>query len=140
MADNDWDSYFTAITRFLVESERQYGVCNSDFTEYALEQLKYIEVTCRVLIRTMATVPEMHLFLSNFLTCIRTLRSQWQEYSDRPLHHIGISCPYLHTGRPGRPHFDVNKDQVEYLWSLSFGWNEIAALIGISRTTLYRYA
>ena len=32
MADNDWDGYFTAIARFLVESERQYGVCNSDFT------------------------------------------------------------------------------------------------------------
>ena len=70
MADNGWDSYFTAINRFLVESKRQYGVCNSDFTEYALEQLEYIEVMCRVLIRTMATVPELHLLLSNFLTCI----------------------------------------------------------------------
>ena len=40
---------------------------------------------------------------------------------------------------PGRPRFDISKEQLEYLSSLSFKWNEIAVLLGVSRMTIYRY-
>ena len=43
---DDWDSYFAAVERFLVDSERQYGVCNCQYTNYAMEQLEFIEVSC----------------------------------------------------------------------------------------------
>ena len=42
-------------------------------------------------------------------------------------------------GGPGRPRFDVSKEQLEYLSLLSFKWNEIAVLLGVSRMTVYRY-
>ena len=45
----------------------------------------------------------------------------------------------IHNGRRGRPRFDVAREQIEYLFSLSFHWNEIADLLCISRMTLYRY-
>ena len=38
----------------------------------------------------------------------------------------------------GRPSFDVEKSQLEYLRCLNFTWTEIANLIGVSRMTLYR--
>ena len=54
---------------------------------------------------------------------------------------IGFSyqARIAHTGRRGRPKFDIDKEQIEYLLSLSFNWTEIAALLGVSRMTLYRY-
>ena len=50
-------------------------------------------------------------------------------------YHLPIQCTY----ERGRPKFDIDKEQLEYLLSLSFSWSDIAALLGISRTTLYRY-
>lgn len=42
MADaRDWEIYFSNISRFLTESQRQYGVCNTEYTDYTLEQLKH---------------------------------------------------------------------------------------------------
>ena len=45
------------------------------------------------------------------------------------------------TSRPGsgRPRYEISKEQLEYLSSLSFKWNEIAALLGVSRMTIHRY-
>ena len=34
----------------------------------------------------------------------------------------------------------IAKEQIEYLLSISFTWTDIAALLGISRMTLYRYS
>ena len=36
--------------------------------------------------------------------------------------------------------FEIAKEQIEYLLSISFTWTEIAGLLGISRMTLYRYS
>ena len=41
-------------------------------------------------------------------------------------------------GRRGRPKFSISRNQLQYLSSLSFNWNEISNLIGVSRMTLYR--
>lgn len=38
----------------------------------------------------------------------------------------------------GRSHFLISRDQLEYLRSLSFTWTNIAALIGVSRMTIFR--
>ena len=52
---------------------------------------------------------------------------------------LSYQAPVTHTGRRGRPKFDIDKEQLEYLVSISFNWSEIAALLGVSRMTLYRY-
>ena len=69
---------------------------------------------------------------------------KWQEYQDildsGSSHcQLAYQVNTVHTGRRGRPRFDITKDQIEYLASLSFTWSEIAALIGVSRTTIFRY-
>ena len=33
---------------------------------------------------------------------------------------------------------EIKKEQIEYLWSLSFSSTDIAKLLGVSRMTLYR--
>ena len=130
-----WDAYFTSVEQFLKECECQYGVCNSQYTSYVLEQFEFLESTCRTLIRILSqdfsgnAVTEL---LSDLLANIFILRSHWQSYSDAILRHnnVYVRVPALiHTGVHGRPRFDVSKEEIEYLRSLSFSWNEIAALI-----------
>ena len=44
----------------------------------------------------------------------------------------------LCTGNPGRPKLIMNIEQVELLRSSEFTWEEVAQILGISRTTLWR--
>lgn len=92
---DDWDSYFAAVERFLVDSECQYGVCNCQYTNYAMEQLEFIEVTCRTLITVISQIFPGALcdLLLQLLTCVTILRSQWQSYSDSIIVlHGNIRC------------------------------------------------
>ena len=81
--DRDWDAYFAAVASFLIKSERQYGVYNQ-YTNYTLEQLKFLQVTCRTLIRVVSqqTLGTISALLLDLLSCLTTLRSRWQSYSD----------------------------------------------------------
>ena len=48
------------------------------------------------------------------------------------------STPLELTSHRGRPRFQISRDKLEYLWSLSFTWAEISSLLGVSRMTVYR--
>ena len=88
-----WDVYFTFVEQFLAESERHYGVCNSQYTSYVLEQLQFLESTCRTLIRVLSQdFPGNAItqLLSDLLANILILRSHWQSYSDSVLRHSNV--------------------------------------------------
>ena len=82
--------------------------------------------------------------LDELLVCLHSIRYKWLEYQNildsDSLSNLAYRVPVVHTGRRGRPRFDITKEQLEYLASLSFTWMEITALIGVSRTTIFRYA
>ena len=110
--------------QFLTEFECQYGVCNSQYTSYILEQL---ESTFRTLISLR--VLSQHFpgnaiteLLSDLLANVLILRSHWQSYSDSVLHHSNVYFRVPATCVHGRPRFDVRKEEIEYLRSLSFSW------------------
>lgn len=44
----------------------------------------------------------------------------------------------LSTGRAGRPRVIINIEQIELLRGSNFTWEEIAQIVGISRTTIWR--
>ena len=89
MADA-WDAYFSSVSQFLVDSERQYGVCNDQYTHYVLEQLEFIEVTCSVLMRSLshASLHQLHSQVSQLLICVQFLKTQSEEYSDNSVRFI----------------------------------------------------
>ena len=86
------------------------------------------------------------LQINRRIECIKVICSKWEEYegvldsllTERPsvAYRAPISVP---RNGPGRPRFDISKEQLEYLSSLLFEWNEIAVLLGVSRMTIYRY-
>ena len=143
-----WSTFFDRIIRLLTESERGYGVANQQFTEYILEQLEFTEHSCRLIKMQVDSLPDIALQtfqddLQDLLTCLQQIRYKWQGYQDS-LDRDGsiisqIPATAHSAGRPGRPPFEITKEQIEYLLSLSFSLNEVASLIGVSRTTLYRY-
>ena len=144
-----WGTFFDEISQLLTGADRQYGVANQQYTQYILERLELCTHACRILRECIASVHgdetlASHLHsLDELLECLRTIRNKWLEYrdllhSDLAISGVAYHVPVVHTGRRGRPRFEVTREQVEYLASLSFTWSEIATLLGVSRTTLYR--
>ena len=75
---------------------------------------------------------------------LKNIFRKWKDYENtleatsemRPLtaHHLSV----VSVG-PGRPRFEISKEQLQYLSSLGFSWTEIASLLGVSRMTIYRF-
>ena len=67
------------------------------------------------------------------------LQSIWHEYQNSIGEH---SAKYYvaveHTQQKGRPRFSITREQLEYLCSLSFTWDTIASMLGVSQMTIYR--
>jgi hypothetical protein len=148
---NGWSTYFQEITRLLEDADRQYGVANNNLTDYMLERLEMTLSTCSDLLHHIReqTDEELEDYVSSLrelIDCIKVIYRKWAEYQtilDSSSEFRNTLSYQAHATRdssgPGRPKFQISKDQLEYLSSLGFKWNEIAALLGVSRMTIYRY-
>ena len=139
-----WSEFFEEVIRLAAGAERQFGIANSSYTEYILERLELCTSTCtriRDFIEDHASsLQECFSSLSHLIEQLKTMQNMWEDYqSSLDRQHYVPQSVTLHDGNRGRPSFRVDKAQVEYLMSLSFKWTEIAAVLGISRMTLYRY-
>ena len=142
-----WGSYFYEIVHLLEAADRQYGIANQSYAQYVLERLEICLQTCRTVrgqITPSGGTGRLQWYLEAFdelISCLQLIRRKWEEYQNigSPNEALAYCVPVVHTGRRGRPRFDVTKKQLEYLASLSFTWSDIAALLGVSRTTIFRY-
>ena len=148
MSVSGWDTYFGELTSFLRQSERQEGVANERFAEYATERL---EVCYRTLSQLENNLRESRSILAQNLQSMisqlkRLILGSHQDrvaYRDRIANPDTMDTSYTlstvtHSRQSGRPRFDISADQIQYLRSLSFSWTQISHLLGISRSTLYR--
>ena len=134
----------------MTEAERQFGVANQNYTEYVLHRMDMAFSTCSYIKRTLTNHPELQQYLitvNDLCANLRYIYRQWLLYDDY-LDSGAVSGTYpvsyrvsanAVTSEPGRPRFDISKDQLEYLSSLGFKWTEVVALLGVSRMTIYRY-
>ena len=80
--------------------------------------------------------------LGELLECLEQVAREWESYLETlqsGAQSNAYSAPQLYAvGRRGRPRFEVTRDQLEYLASLSFTWTQTAAMLGVSRMTVYR--
>ncbi len=127
------------------ESERQYGVANAGYTEHTIERLEFCISTCNslyeYLLETSTTdttdTSVLTEYLDELTDSLTIIRSKWVEHASTIESSVFVCTPPTAvTNCRGRPRFEVNKDQLKYLSSLSFKWNEIAAMLGISRMTV----
>ena len=141
-----WTVYFDHVIQLLQESLRQYGIASQNLTQHFIERLEYAVQTCRDL---RYLVEETDIFrshsdsLSELSDCLRSILTEWKEYQDCQDSSVdsyanAYRVSIRRSGSRGRPRFDITKEQLEYLFSLSFTTCDVAALLGVSRTTLYR--
>ena len=125
----------------LERGERQYGIANRGYADYVLERLELSLSACSEIqhhINHRAELQEYSLLLQQLIESLKIIHQRWDKFDS---HQEGLSYHVQRassSGR-GRPQFQIKKDQLEYLSSLGFKWKEIAALLGVSRMTIYRF-
>ena len=146
-----WTQFFDELSRFLRSADRQYGLCDEQYCDYAINRFetavqnvdgfKERVQTADGSVDDTESLHSISLLLTDLHHELTSLLQQWQEYSDRIDAEVSIvrySAPLHHHGDRGRPAFSISRQQLEYLRSLSFSWTEIASLLGVSRMTIYR--
>ena len=85
-------------------------------------------------------VAEYLVMISGLTSFLQFLLSYWDVYLNEVNSRVVSSRYQAETVSQarGRPSFDVEKSQLEYLRCLNFTWTETANLICVSRMTLYR--
>lgn len=139
-------AFFGEVSGIIQQAERQYGLANRNLTEYIIERLQYSTVCSHLCdhMRGVSGLEDYCRSTKELIECMKVICRKWEEYegvidafvTERPsvAYQAPISVPPRNS--PGRPRFDISKEQLEYLSSLS---NEIAVLLGVSRMTIYRY-
>lgn len=142
--------FFDEITSLVEEAERQYGLANLVYTEYVLERFEMCIVTCINVRDHLRVDSESGIggsgycsSLNELIGCLRKLYREWEEHhgiqESLPTNStLSYRAPLLQSPTIGLPRFEIMKDQLLYLSSLAFKWTEIAALLSVSRMTLYR--
>ena len=147
-----WERFFTELSSFIRSINRQRGNANEDFSEYVAERLEMCVVSVSSLLHhfrsttpadeSAARVGALYSArLSELLECLRIMLREWQDY----LNHYQLRgatsfrAPLTQSeSRPGRPRFDISREQLQYLRSMSFTWIEISEILGVSYMTIYR--
>lgn len=147
-----WERFFEELGTFVHACNRQSGSANQPFSEYALERIETSILSVTSLLHHIEnatpnssaeyTVLESYSSkLNELLSCLRELSRQWQAHIDRCVRlscTTSYSAPSIYTSRRGRPKFDITREQLEYLSSMSFTWVQIARILGVSHMTIYR--
>lgn len=142
--------FFDDVLRLIEGAERQYGVANINYTEYILERFEFCITTVTSVLNQLRTASdsstpmrEYCACLGELTECLRTIYYKWEEYEgilhSNQMSRMSYQAPVTHSGSSGRPRFEISKDQLIYLNSLSFTWTDIAALLCVSRMTIYRF-
>ena len=145
---------FLELSSFLRNIERQYMIANEQFSEYALERLEIGMAGVSNLIDHLRANAASHTaeevvsvathysaLLAELLECLRQIYNEWTVYLEDfhvNRHATSYSAPVAQVNRTGRPNFLISEAQLQYLRSLGFSWTQIAEILGVSYTTVYR--
>lgn len=140
-----WESFFEELGRFLESSSRDFDSANDRFANYVVERLEVCIIALHGLkenleeVSSNATTATYLEEIIELLRICRTLSVKWEEKLDANLPNHRYHLPVeRRLGQRGRPRFQITKEQLLHLSSLSFSWSNIAAMLGVSRMTIYR--
>ena len=150
-----WTNYFDNISSFLSDLQRNAGIANARYCEYAADRLETCLYSAHLIVDHMDNASHRLLqdelrhitqhkgCVEELITYLQQIANEWRGYVDAfytgEQNKVAYRVPVVSTGQCGRPRFQIERGQLEYLRSLSFSWSDIASLLGISKMTLYRY-
>ena len=121
-----WERFFDELSRFLRDLNRQTGVANESYCEYAVERLEVCIRSVSALLDQLRLRPPTHVAddvsdvavhysvqLAELLQCLRGLYTEWQRYCDDG-HHLSTaySVPTSQPSIQGRPRFIISREQI----------------------------
>ena len=122
----------------------QYNFCHFQHTSCDLlvgrleSQLAIVEEGINLLAQSSYT-QEHSTLVRLHSTLSRCLRLLLYGFNDCTVPPVGISSYHLeHSGLPGRPKIVLNIDIIELLRGCGYKWNDVAASLQVSRSTLWR--
>ena len=139
-----WETFFSELGRFLESSGRNFSNANDAYVTYVLERLEVCIISLNAIklnfqqLRT-GTLTVYCDHVEQILSIYRTLSVKWEQKIEaiNTTDGIRFRSALLRSTR-GHPRFDISKEQLLYLCSLSFNWSDIAKTLGVSRMTIYR--
>lgn len=136
-----WERFFTELSIFLNTAERQRETANEAYSQYVLEclqtSLMSLSAIADILQQTngnsqvQIVSAQYHAEITELTVCIREISSQWERHIDDQVVRdvsTSYSTPLTTVSRVGRPRFDIRREQIEHLASLSFSWTQIAGM------------
>ena len=79
-------------------------------------------------------VQEVATEVETLVHSMEEIRSHWVDVD------VGVHLPRakkVRSGGRGRPHYIIQREQIQFLRELHFTWTQIASLFGVCRKTLY---
>ncbi len=143
----NWRSFLGAFQSFLSQLENTREYPSADFCEYAVDRLELWMSTISHLIEHLSSEVEDGTFVAeciahftDLLRHLRIIRREWEQFFTGDTfkrNRLGYAVGTI-QGEPGRPKYSITKEQLQYLRSMCFSWIQIAALLGVSCSTVYR--
>lgn len=158
-----WSRFFDELARVLQSSYSQIEVSNERYANYIIEKLENalgsVEAIHERLVISSEPENELEPYEQEIVIRYREMTSDLCSVIEYLLAYWDMHLSGLHTRslaegvslvssarnrlpgiqERGRPRFDIQRNQLEYLRSLNFSWIEISNLLGVSRVTTYRY-
>lgn len=144
-----WERYFTELSSFIRLICRHEDSANENFVEFACDRLEMCVGHVSSLIHHLQTflvhdeteaernVRERYsMYLTELKECLLSMLRRWLRSFDQV--QSSYSASSIRTTLRGRPKFQITKQQLEYLRSMSFKWVQIAEIIGVSYMTVLR--
>ena len=89
---------------------------------------------------TVINLANVHANLMNLHESLHASLHQWMDYSNvlESQRTLNSYTPPFEQSMRGRPRFDISKEQLQHLRSLSFSWTAIADMLKVTCMTIYR--
>jgi len=151
-----WEDFFDELGHFLQSLERAYLSPSENYAAYVMERLEVCIISLNAIKLNLQepqfdegspstyslVILQYRNDVDELLRICRALSRKWERKLEeienaRSSLHIGITPELVRSSR-GRPRFDISREQLLYLSSMSFSWTDIAKMLGVSRMTIYR--
>ncbi len=146
-----WETFFEELGSFMQYSCRNFYSASDSYANYAVERLEVCIIALNALKENLEETTEsdstdgeiVGRYLEEvveMLSICRTLSVKWeQKLDDTAAHNYRpLQPPVEARSGKGRPRFEITKEQLIYLSSMAFSWNDISVMLGVSRMTIYR--
>ena len=125
---------------------RQRETANEAYSEYVLQHLQTSLLSLSALMDHLHTSVHVndqqavvcaHYYseMAELVVCFREIALQWERHVDEHTMRdmaTSYSAGYDGVAHSGRQRFNITREQIEHLASMSFSWTQIAGMLGVS--------